>query len=238
MIIRILIAGFASSVAGISYLAGMARIMTALLLGFGAFVSFVFGMLFLLPADGGRLWFPVSGEAPSYPFFLLGTLLAAMIFALYLVKPKFEIVEQVSKTHLKYLIWGGAGYLSTLFISSFFWFPSDSRKLAIDESGLAVEALAGTCFFIIGISCSLFFFYRASRGSSAERPDMMRRFVLALFAFFQLDKVPALVAYLLVYSPDVQLVLPNLAAFAFSAYIPVGIFLLKITWDIKEEQNS
>ncbi len=235
MIIRVLIAGFASSVAGASYLAGMTRIMTALLLGFGAFVSFIFGLLFLLPGDEGRLWFPVSGEAPPYPFFILGTLLAAMILALYLVKPKFEIVEQVSKTHFKYLVWGAGGYISTLFISSFFWFPSDSRKLAVDESGLAIEALAGTCFFILGISCSLYFFYRASRGSSAERPDMMRRFVLAFFTFFQLDKVPALVAYLLVYDPDVQLVFPNLAALALSSYIPVGLFLLKTTWDTKEE---
>ena len=235
MIIRVLIAGFASSVAGVSYLAGMTRIMTALLLGFGAFVSFIFGLFFLLPGDEGRLWFPVSGEAPPYPFFILGTLLAAMILALYLVKPKFEIVEQVSKTHFKYLIWGAGGYISTLFISSFFWFPSDSRKLAIDESGLAIEALAGTCFFILGISCSLYFFYRASRGSSAERPDMMRRFVLAFFTFFQLDKVPAFVAYLIVYDPDVQLVFPNLAALALSSYIPVGLFLLKTTWDTKEE---
>jgi hypothetical protein len=234
MIIRVLIAGFASTVAGVSYLTGMTRIMTALLLGFGALVSFVFGLLFLFPVDGGRLWFPVSGEAPSYPFFLIGTLLAAMIGALYLVKPKFEIVEEVSKIHFKYLIWGGGGYLSTLFISSFFWFPSDSRKLAIDASGLAVEALAGTCFFILGLSGSLYLLYRASRGSSTERPDMMRRFVLALFTFFQLDKMPALAAYLLIYSPDVQLVFPNLAALALSAYIPVGIFLLKTTWDTKE----
>ncbi len=234
MIIRILIAGFASSVAGLSYLTGMARIMTALLLGFGAFISFVFGILFLFPADGGRLWFPVSGEAPAYPFFIIGTLLAAMIFALYLAKPKFEIAEQVSRTHFKYFIWGSGGYLSTLFISSFFWFPSDSRKLAIDESGMVIQALAGTCFFIFGVSCSLYLLYRASRGSSAERPDMMRRFVLALFAFFQLDKVPAFVAYLLIYSPDVQLIFPNLAALALSAYIPVGIFLLKTNWDIKE----
>ena len=234
MIIRVLIAGFASTVAGVSYLTGMTRIMTALLLGFGAFVSFVFGLLFLVPADGGRLWFPVFGEAPSYPFFLIGTLLAAMIGALYLVKPKFEIVEEASKIHFKYLIWGGGGYLSTLFISSFFWFPSDSRKLAIDASGLAVEALAGTCFFILGLSGSLYLLYRASRGSSTERPDMMRRFVLALFTFFQLDKMPALAAYLLIYSPDVQLVFPNLAALALSAYIPVGIFLLKTTWDTKE----
>ena len=234
MIVRVLIAGFASAVAGVSYLVGMTRIMTALLLGFGAFVSFIFGLLFLLPADGGRLWFPVSGDAPAYPFFLIGALLASMILALFLLKPKFEIVEQVSKIHFKYLLWGGGGYLSTLFISSFFWFPSDSRKLAIDGSGLAIEALAGTCFFILGISGSLYLLYRASRGSSTDRPDMMRRFVLALFTLFQLDKMPALAAYLLVYSPDVQLVFPNLAALALSAYIPVGIFLVKTTWETKE----
>jgi len=235
MITRVLIAVFASSVAGVSYLAGMTRIMTALLLGFGVFVSFGFGLLFLLPADGGRLWFPVSGDAPSYPFFLIGIVLVAMILVLYLLKPKFEIVERVSRIHFKYLVWGGAGYLSTFFISSFFWFPSDARKLVIDESGLGIEALTGTCLFIFGLSGSLYFFYKASRGSSMERPDMMRRFVLALFTFFQLDKMPALVAYLLVCSPDVQLVFPNLAALALSAYIPVGIFLVKTTWDTKEE---
>ncbi len=233
MIIRILIAGFASFAAGLSYLTGMGRIMTAFLLGFGAFISFVFGLLFLLPGDGGRLWFPVSGEAPPYPFFIIGILLSAMIFALFLVKPKFKIVEQVSKTHFKYLIWGAGGYLLTIFISSFFWFPSDSRKLSVDESGLATEALVGTCFFILGLSGSLYLLYRASRGSSTDRPDLMRRFVLALFTFFQLDKVPALIAYLLIYSPDVQLVFPNLAAFALASYIPVGIFLLKTTWDTK-----
>lgn len=234
MIIRILIAGFASSVGGLSYLSGMTRIMTALLLGFGSFASFIFGLLFLMPADGGRLWFPVSGEASPYPFFLIGTLLAAMIVALYMAKVKFEIVEQVSKKHFKYLLGGGGGYIATLFISSFFWFPSDSHKLAVDDSTLAIEALVGTCFFILGLSVSLYLFYCASLGSSEERPDLMRRFVLALFAFFQLDKVPVLAAYLLVYSPDVQLVFSNLAALALSAYIPVGVFLLKTTWDTRE----
>ena len=40
MVVRILIAGFASFVAGLSYLTGLGRLMTGLLLGFGAFSSF------------------------------------------------------------------------------------------------------------------------------------------------------------------------------------------------------
>jgi len=235
MVIRVLIAGFASSVAGISYLAGQARLMTALLLGFGSLSSFIFGLLFLLPIDQERLWVPLYGKAPSYPFFLLGAVLAAMIASLYLVKPKFEIIEQVSKTHFKYLAGGLGGYISTLFLASFFWFPSDARRLTTDESGLAIQMLVGTCFFIAGLSCSLYLFYKASRGSSEGRPDMMRRFVLALFSFFQLDKMPVLVAYLLIYTPGGIEVFPNIAFLALSAYIPVGIFLLKTTWDIKTE---
>jgi len=233
MIIRVLIAGFASSVAGISYLAGLTRLMTALLLGFGMLFSLIFGLLFLMPVDQERLWFPLYGQAPSYPFFLLAAVLAAMIAALYLAKPKFEIVEQVSTTHFKYLLGGLGGYISTLFLSSFFWFPSDARRLAADESSLATEVLAGTCFFIAGLTCSVYLLYRASRGSSEERPDLMRRFVLAIFSFLQLDKMPVFVAYLLIYSPDGLLVFPNLAVLALSAYIPVGIFLLKTTWDTK-----
>ena len=235
MIIRVLIAGFASFVAGISYLTGLTRIMTAFLLSFGTLVSFFFGLLFLLPINEERLWFPLYGDAPSYPFFLLGALLAVMVGALFLAKPKFEIVEQVSRTHFKYLILGLGGYISTLFLASFFWFPSDARTLAADESRLAIEALLGTYFFIIGLSGSLYLLYRASRGSSEERPDLMRRFVLAVFAFLQLDKMPALVAYLLIYSPDAMLVYPNLPALALWSYIPVGIFLLKTTWDTKND---
>ncbi|MBW1634997.1 MAG: hypothetical protein JRJ68_01855 [Deltaproteobacteria bacterium] len=234
MIIRVLIAGFASSVASISYLTGLTRITTALLLGFGVLFSLLFGLLFLLPPDKEHLWFPVYSPAPSYPFFLLALLLVLMVIVLFLARPKFEVVEQVSGTHFKYLLAGLAGYISTLFLSSLFWFPSDARALTVGESRLAAEALAGTCFFIAGLSVSLYLLYRASRGSSEERPDLMRRFVLAVFAFFQLDKMPALVAYLLVYSPDAMQVYPHLPALALSSYIPVGIFLLKTTWDSRQ----
>ena len=50
MVVRILIAGFASLVAGLSYLTGLARLMTGLLLGFGAFCSFFFRDT-VLPSD-------------------------------------------------------------------------------------------------------------------------------------------------------------------------------------------
>ena len=63
----------------------------------------------------------------------------------------------------------------------------------------------------------------------------MRRFVLGLFTFFQFDKLPVLVAYLLIYSPETEVIFPNIAALALASYIPVGIFLLKTTWDTTKQ---
>lgn len=227
MIIRILIAGFASSVTGMSYLVGLARLTTALLLGFGSLVAFVFGLLFLLPPEEGRLWFPLYGEAPPWPFFIIGVLLVGAVVLVFRQKSDFEVVEEVSGDHFKFLLGGIGGYLLSFFTAVYFWFPSEARKLAADESDLAVGALVGTSVFFLGLTVSLYLLYRASLGSSPERPDLMRRFVLALFAFLQFDKLPALAAYLLVYSPETPVIFPHMAAFALAAYIPVALFLLK-----------
>lgn len=231
MVVRILIAGFASFVSGLGYLTGLTRLITALLVGFGAFSSFFFAGLFLLPVDQERLLFPIYEKVPSWPYFILGIILSAMIVALFMVKAKPAASEDVSSHHFKFLIGGIVGYLTSLFFSSIYWFPSDERKLAADASTLSTEVLVGTVIFLLGICGSCYLFYRATKGNSEENPDLMRRFILAFFTFFQLDKVPLLVAYLLIYAPDTGVIFPNIAALALSAYIPVAAFLIKTTWD-------
>jgi hypothetical protein len=234
MIVRIIIAGFSSVAAGLSYLTGLARLMTGFLLGFGAACSLLFGVLFLLPADGSRRLFPVYEVVPAWPFFLIGAALVGMILVLFLVKAKPADSEEVSATHFKYLVGAILGYLLSLFLSSVYWFPSDAVRRAADAATLASEVLFGTCLFLAGVTVSCALFYRASKGCSARHPDLMRRFVLSLFTFFQLDKMPLLVAYLLVYSPETEVVFPHLAALALASYIPVGIFLLQTTRDSQE----
>ena len=231
MIVRIFIAGFASVVAGLSYMTGLGRLMTALLVGFAAFSSFFFGGLFLLPVDQERLLFPIYEKVPAWPYFVLGAVLAAMLIALFVVKTKPAASEEVSSVHFKYLIGAIAGYLTSLFFSSFYWFPSDEKRLAADVSTLSTEVLIGTVIFLLGIAGSCYLFYKASRGNSKDNPDLMRRFVLAFFTFIQLDKVPLLVAYLLISAPDTGVIFPNIAALALSAYIPVTAFLIKASWD-------
>jgi len=234
MVVRVLIAGFASFVAGFSYLTGLAKLMTGLLLGFGALSSFFFGILFVLPIDAERLFFPVYEKVPAWPYFLIGLILTGMTIALYLVKVQPAEGEQVSSNHFKYLLGGIVGYLSSLFLSSIYWFPSDARKLSADASSLTTGVLIGTSLFLIGVSFSCYLFYRASKGVSDRHPDLMRRFVLGLFTFFQFDKLPLLVTYLLIYSPETQVSFQNIAALALISYIPVGIFLLKTTWDTQD----
>lgn len=235
MVVRILIAGFASFVAGLSYLTGLGRMMTALLLGFGAFCSFFFGVLFVLPIDAERNFFPVYDKVPAWPYFALGLVLTGMTIALFLIKAKPVEEEQVSSVHFKYLIGGIGGYIVSLFLSSFYWFPSEEKKLSADPSSLTMEVLLGTILFLVGVSVSCYLFYRASKGSSERHPDLMRRFVLGFFTFFQLDKMPLLVAYLLIYSPETKVTFPYIAALALASYIPVGIFLLKATLETRGE---
>ncbi len=234
MIVRIFVAVFTSLVGGFSYLTGLAKLMTAFLLGFGAVCSFLLGVLFVLPADANRLFFPIYEKVPYWPYFLIGVLLAGMIPALFLLKPKPAIAEEVSAVHFKYLAGAVGGYLISLFASSVYWFPSEVVRRSADTSALASEVLFGTCLFLIGVTISCGLFYRASKGCSERHPDLMRRFVLGLFAFFQLDKMPLLVAYLLIYSPETGVIFPHLAALALSSYIPVGIFLLRTTLDSQE----
>jgi hypothetical protein len=233
MIVRIFIAVFSSLVGGLSYLTGLARLMTAFLLGFGGFCSILLGVLFLLPANADRLFFPVYDKVPAWPYFLIGLVLAGMIPILFLVKPKPAAPEEVGAIHFKYLAGAIGGYLASLFLSSVYWFPSDAVRRSADMQALESEVLFGTCLFLAGVTISCGLFYRASKGGSERHPDLMRRFVLGLFAFFQLDKMPLLVAYLLIYSPETGIIFPHIAALALSSYIPVGIFLLKTTWDSK-----
>jgi hypothetical protein len=235
MVVRILIAGFASFVAGLSYLTGLAKMMTGLLLGFGAFCSFFFGVLFYLPIDAERAFFPVYEKVPAWPYLVIGLMLTAMTVALFLVKTRPVAGEQVSAVHFKYFVGGIGGYLASLFGSSVYWFPSDAQKLSADPASLTSDVIIGTCLFLLGISISCLLFYRASKGRSESHPDLMRRFVLAFFTFFQFDKMPLLVTYLLIYSPETRISFQNVAAFALASYIPVGIFLLKTTWETREQ---
>lgn len=231
MIVRILIAGFASLVSGLSYLTGLARLMTALLVGFGAVSSLFLGGLFLLPVDGERLVFPIYEKVPAWPYFVLGLILLGMVAALFFARFPKAKSEEASSVHFKYMIGGIGGYLTSLFLSSIYWFPSDETRLGADASALSTEVLAGTVMFLFGICGSCYLFYRASKGNSEANPDLMRRFVLAFFTIFQFDKVPLLVAYLLIYAPDTGVIFPNIAALALSAYIPVSVFLIKTTVD-------
>ena len=82
---------------------------------------------------------------------------------------------------------------------------------------------------------SLYLFYKASKGSADKYPDLMRRVVLALFGIFQFDKMPAFVAFLMIYSPESKIIYPSIAALALSAYIPVSYFLLKLSWQSEKD---
>lgn len=227
MIIRVLLAGFASFVGGICYLSGLTRLMSSLLLGFGCIISLFFGAIFAIPNSENILGFPVHGTGGAWPFFVLAALLAVITIFLLAKKPSQVKYEQLSSVHAKFLGGGLATSFASIFIPGFFWFPSESRRLTVDQTSLGVEVFVGTIIYLIGISCSLYLFYRATRGGTEGRTDFMKRVVLALYAFFHLDKIPVLIAYLLIYSPETQIIFPKLAALALASYIPVAIFLWK-----------
>lgn len=231
MIVRIFVAVFASLVGGLSYLTGLAKLMTAFLLGFGAVCSLLLGVLFTLPVNADRLFLPIYERVPAWPYFVIGVILAGMVAVLFLAKAKPAEAEEVSVVHFKYLFGAVVGYLVSMFASSVYWFPSDAVRRSADTAALTSEVLFGTTLFLVGVAISCGLFYRASKGSSERHPDLMRRFVLGLFAFFQLDKMPLLVAYLLIYSPETEVIFPHIAALALSSYIPVGLFLLMTTRD-------
>lgn len=236
MIIRIILALFISLASGISYLAGYVRLMSGLLAGFGVLVSAFFGILFVVPAESRDLWFPVYGQGSGWPFFLLAGILA-IITALIFTRRRVRVTpELVSSIHFQYLVGGVLSYLLTVYLPTLLWFPSEERRLGMDADSLGQYVFAGTCLYIIGTIVSLYLFYLASRGGAPNYPDVMRRLVLAVFSVFHLDKVPALVAFLMIYSPETNMIYPGLAAFALSAYIPITLFLLKLSWqsDIRE----
>ena len=227
MIIRILLAGFTSFVGGISYLSGLMRLMSGLLVGFGILASLFFGIVFLMPASEDRLWFPVH-DGSAWPFFLLALILCLLTVWLFL-KPREDAAEEpLHASHFKCLAGGLFLYLCALFVPAFFWFPSEEKRLAADVSRLGLDVFFGVCVYLAVSSGALWLLYRATKGVTAGHPDLMRRFVPALFAFFQLDKMPALVAYLLIYSPETQVVFSKLAALGMAGYIPIIIFLGKI----------
>lgn len=234
MVIRLLLAGFVSIVSGFSFLAGLTRLMSALLLGFGVLTAISFGIVFLLPPNDDRLLFPISVSGAAWPFFVIAVALMVLIGWLFLNKPQAAGQEDLSARHLKFLGGGLLLFITSLFIPIAFWFPSDERRLTLDTSSHEIMVLIGVCLYLVGSSIALWLLYRASRGTTGDHPDLMRRFLPALFAFFHLDKMPALVAYLLVYSSEPQFVFPKIAALALVAYIPVGIFLAKICFDARQ----
>lgn len=110
---------------------------------------------------------------------------------------------------------------------------SDETRRTVAESTVSAEVLIGTVIFLLGVCGSCYLLYKATKGCSENNPDLMRRFVLALFAFFQFDKMPLLVSYLLINAQDTGVIISNVGALAFAAYIPVSLFLIKTTWDAK-----
>ncbi len=234
MIIRIVLAGFSSIVSGVCYLSGLMRVMSGLLLGFGVLAALFFGIIFVLPASNDRLWFPIYGHGASWPYFLLALILVALIGWLFLKKSDPAGDDSVSSSHFKFLGAGIFTYICALFLPAFLWFPSEERRLAAEMSTLGVQVFIGVCLYLVGSCLALYLLYRASRGTTSNHPDLMRRFVPALFSFCHLDKMPALVAYLLIYSPQTHVIFPKVAALALAAYIPIGIFLVKICSDCRD----
>ncbi len=234
MIIRILFVLFFSFASAVCYLAGYSRIMSALLILLGALASALFGMLFVVPQTSSELWFPVYGNWAGWPCFLLATLLFAMsaytVFSKWNSKSGYKS-EQVSFLHVQNLFGGVLACIVFIFIASYFWFPSEARRTLYDEATLENYVLFGTILFLAGEIAALYLFYLASKGGLPRYPDMMRRVVLALFTFLHLDKAPIFAAFLLVYSPETQVIYPEAAFLALTGYLPVSVFLFWLSKD-------
>lgn len=235
MVIRLIIAAFLSLVSGVCYLSGLVRLMSALLICFGIISALFFGVLFSLPADSERISFSVSTPGAAWPFFLLAVILAALIAFLFFYKSRPAEFEQFGAKHLKLFGGGLLLYLFSLFFPVLFWFPSDETSHGGGQTSPELMAFVGVIIFLLGSALALYLIYRASRGATSENPDLMRRFVPAFFTFFHLDKVPALVAYLLVYSAEPQFVYPEIAALALSGYVSVSLFLVGICFSVRGE---
>lgn len=234
MIARIVIALFISLVSGVCFMAGMTRLMSALLIFFGVVSALFFGVVFLFPPESERLSFAVAAHGASWPFFLLALILALLIAYLYLQPGKNRAApgfEQLGRLHLRFLGGGVLLYLSSLFIPVLLWFPSEKTMANADFSRLEMLLLIGVVIFIAGISAALYLIYRSTSGGTSDNPSLMKRFVPALFSVFHFDKIPALAAYLLIYSSEPELVFPKIAALALAAYIPVAIFLIRVSFD-------
>jgi hypothetical protein len=230
VIIRILLAVFISVTSGAGYLAGFVRLISGLLVGFGALVSMFFAILFIVEPHQRELWFPVYGQGSAWPFFGLGCVLLAMTGLFFTGKREYVHAEQISSTHLLFWLGGFFATLASVFIPAFFLFPSDHLRETLGPDKLYVYTLAGTMLYLLGTTVSLYLFYRASKGTAPKYPDLMRRFVLALFSIVHFDKIPVFITFLLIYSPDSRIIYPSLAAMSLSAYIPIAWFLLKLSW--------
>jgi len=203
--------------------------MSGLLLGFGFFASLIFGIIFALPDNENRLWFPIHGGGASWPFFFLAICLMMLIIYLFLKKSDPAERDPLAAIHLKFLAGGLFLYLCSLFVPAFLWFPSEEKRLAVEAGSLGIDVFIGVCIYLAGTGGALYLLYRATQGATDDHPDLMRRFVLSVFSVFHLDKMPALVAYLLIYSPETYVIFPKIAALALAAYIPIGVFFIKVS---------
>ena len=171
MIVRIVIALFISLVSGVCYLAGLTRLISALLISFGVLSALFFGIVFLLPPGSDRFTFAVSAQGVSWPFFLLALILVLMIVYLYLYKPKSADTpefEELGPSHLRRLGGGVLVYLVSLFLPVLLWFPSESTVAGGDQSQLETMVLVGVLIFITGLSTALYLIYQSTRGGTED----------------------------------------------------------------------
>lgn len=239
MIVRIVIALFVSLVSGMCYMTGLTKLMSGLLIGFGAISALFFGIVFLLPPNSQKISFAVTAPGASWPFFLLALVLIFLIGFLFLYKPKKQDAagfEPLGSSHLKLYAGGILLYLVSLFLPVVLWFPADNATFGPGDRP-ELMLLIGVLIFISGASAALYLIYRASRGGTGDNPNLMRRLVPALFSVFHFDKIPALVAYLLIYSEQPELVFAKIAALALAAYIPVALLLIKISFDVEPDRK-
>lgn len=238
MIVRIVIAVFISVVTGACYMAGLSRLISGLLIGFGVLASMFFGILFLIPPGSDRASFAVNVSGSSWPFFLLALILILMIVYLFYYQTRSKVLdtdgstdgdyyESLSPRHLKLLGGGILLYMFSLFFPVLLWFPSDEAVRGSAGRHPEIMVLVGVIIFICGVSLSLYLLYKSTKGGTSDKPDLMRTAVPALFTVFHFDKIPALAAYLLIYSTIPEYVFPKIAALALAAYIPVSLFLIK-----------
>ena len=136
MIIRVILAVFISGATGICYLAGFARLMSGLLIGFGSLVCIFFGIIFIVPEENRQLWFPVFGDGLAWPFFLLALILAGLAGLLFIKRSEEIAPETVSSVHFQYFIGAFFAYVLSVFLPSLLWFPSEEKRTLLDAETL------------------------------------------------------------------------------------------------------